>query len=275
MYIILGPSVTFYAIIFLRQWRLVRLTPTLSCIASACEGSDRMALYAAFSGASSLLECIDQDARHMMTTPSLIELTDPKLPYVSKLEKHNALGQIEFQILSPHPSARDHRLLYIAETSGGRRIIVKFMRTYSIELHSFCVQHGHAPAILGFQQLPGGWLAVAMEYLVDSVHPSESPDLHALCATWVHQLEGLMLSFHSNGFVHGDLREPNILCSGKTVMLIDFDWGGKVGDACYPPACLAPELTEGRTGIDQFISKDDDRRVLGNTIEELKIKACM
>jgi tRNA A-37 threonylcarbamoyl transferase component Bud32 len=32
-----------------------------------------------------------------------------------------------------------------------------------------------------------------------------------------------MQSFHDEGLVHGDLREPNILCDGENVMSIDFD----------------------------------------------------
>lgn len=57
-------------------------------------------------------------------------------------------------------------------------------------------------------------------------------------------------------------------------MLYDFDWGGKVGDACYPSACLSPESVNGRTHTDQFISKEDDQQVLGNTISRLDT-ACM
>ena len=40
---------------------------------------------------------------------------------------------------------------------------------------------------------------------------------------------------HSLGFVHGDLRGPNILLGpNDDVKLIDFDWSGKVGEAEYP-----------------------------------------
>jgi len=42
------------------------------------------------------------------------------------------------------------------------------------------------------------------------------------------RLDGEHLSdFHDAGFVHGDLRDANIICDGDSVMLIDFDWGGK------------------------------------------------
>ena len=84
-----------------------------------------------------------------------------------------------------------------------------------------------------------------------------------------------MQSFHHCDLVHSDLHEPNILCNGKTVMLIDFDRGGEVGKACYPSACLAPELTDGWANTGQFILKEDDQQVLGNTLRRLEAEACM
>jgi len=40
------------------------------------------------------------------------------------------------------------------------------------------------------------------------------------------------------GWVHGDLRSPNILVQGEQVFLIDLDWAGKPNDQQppkYPP----------------------------------------
>ena len=34
--------------------------------------------------------------------------------------------------------------------------------------------------------------------------------------------------------VHGDLRFPNVLVKDKQVYIIDFEWAGKVGKACFP-----------------------------------------
>lgn len=39
---------------------------------------------------------------------------------------------------------------------------------------------------------------------------------------------------HDNGFVHGDLRRPNVLIQNDQVKLIDFDWSGKEGEVKYP-----------------------------------------
>lgn len=52
-------------------------------------------------------------------------------------------------------------------------------------------------------------------------------------------------------------------------MLIDFDWGGKAGEAFYPTLNLNDELLQGRTSDDLRITKEDDRRVLRNTLAKL------
>ena len=110
-----------------------------------------------------------------------------------------------------------------------KQIIVKFTRRYSIEMHAFCAKRGHAPGILGFGQLPGGWSVVAMDYISPAVPLSRSPNLTRLCDKWMDELQKLMQTFHARGLVHGDLREPNILCYGEKVMLIDFDRVAKSG----------------------------------------------
>jgi len=88
MYINDGPCVTFYAIIFLQQWRVVPLTPTFSCVATACEGADRRNLYAAFAGALCLLNRIDQDANSLITAPPAMEFENYRFPYISAVPKY-------------------------------------------------------------------------------------------------------------------------------------------------------------------------------------------
>jgi hypothetical protein len=280
MYIFPGPYVTFYAVVFFRQLRVVSLTPTLSCVTSAGEGDDRKALYAAFDGALTLLRRIDQDAKNFITIPPSLKIQyeDRRLPYVSALPKYDAPGEIRFKVLQLHPDRQDYRLLYIARRLDEKEqlIMVKFTRRYSIELHAFCAARGNAPAILGFKQIPGGWFVIAMDCISPPMHPSQSPMLQSLFGSWTEELQELVQSFHDAGFVHGDLREPNLLCDEDKLKLIDYDWGGVVGEARYPHARLCYELTGGRVGTDPRITKDDDKRVLQNTLEKLMtIAACM
>ena len=54
-------------------------------------------------------------------------------------------------------------------------------------------------------------------------------------------------SLHAAGFVHGDLREPNVLVSaGGEVSLIDFSWAGRPGSARYPHFMLPDGASDGQ-----------------------------
>ena len=273
MSIISGPYVTFYAIIYIGQWRLVSLTPTLSCIACAGDGGDRRALYAAFSASLALLDRIHEATQCFISGPSANVGQDLKFPYISSLPGCGSRSneEIRFRILERHPDVQDYRHLFVAQTlDSDTNILVKFTRHYSLQLHEFCASRGRAPTVLGFKEIPGGWSVVAMDYINPSVHPSESPKLSHLCDQWIADLTDLVQAFHKIDLVHGDLREPNILCNGDKVMLIDFDWGGKEGEAIYPFMQLTPELTNGRHDTSLKISKADDLRVLQNTFSMLK-----
>src|SRR5712672_331390 len=204
---------------------------------------------------------------------SSLRITDSL--YISALPKYGvAKEEIQFQIIRRHLPQSDHSILYVAETTPNREIILlKFTRHYSIELHEFCASRQRAPRIIGFQSLPGDCLVIAMEYLSLYVSPSQahSTILDRFCDKWINDLQKLTQEFHKSNLVHGDLRESNILCDGKDLVVLDFDWGGKVGEVYYPNAPLCSELTDGRTRTDLMITQDDDNRVLQYTINKLKI----
>jgi hypothetical protein len=134
IYISPGPYIRFYAVILLRQLRVVSLTPALSCVASAGEGDDRKALYAAFSGALDLLRRIDADAPHLLNTPNKSDKTPPldyRFPYITALPKYVDTSKfLRFRILGLHPDTQSlsNRLLYIAEGLDSKPIVLKFTR---------------------------------------------------------------------------------------------------------------------------------------------------
>ena len=51
------------------------------------------------------------------------------------------------------------------------------------------------------------------------------------------QLRNILSFMRGKEYVHGDLREPNILVSGKSeikLKIVDFNWAGKAGEVEYP-----------------------------------------
>jgi serine/threonine protein kinase len=73
-------------------------------------------------------------------------------------------------------------------------------------------------------------------------HPRTSDEIHDAILPVLTALSGL----HSRGWVHRDIRWPNILLSGGEWFLFDLEWADKV-DAGLPPsksAFIPPELRD-------------------------------
>jgi serine/threonine protein kinase len=231
-----------------------------------------MALYSAFTAALVLQARIIQDVqRFLVNLPAEILANTRHFPAVSKLRKYPSSPEdyFTFEIRDCFPPRQFNCHLYFADTQSAakQRVLIKFTRWYSIELHEFCANSGHAPQILAFQELPGGWFAVVMEYMKSGVPITDWSLDPAHRDRWITELQQLVDSFHDKGLVHGDLRDANIICKDRSMMLIDFDWSGKDGKVFYPTPDLHPELLRGRA--DLRITKEDDRRVLGHTLAKL------
>jgi hypothetical protein len=266
-----GPDIKFYAIMSIgTQFRLVSLTPALSCIPSASEGGDRNTLYRAFTAASVL------QARILNEGPYYQRFTEDcgrtRLPRVSKLLRRRSTSfkpndSLKFQIQRQFDSRRHNQLLYLAKAYDEKTILVKFVRHYCLELHDICASSGHAPTLLAYERLPGGWHGVAMEYVADAVPITQHRHISKHFENWKTVLQELVAMFHNRDFVHGDLRDANIISGDDgRVQIVDFDWGGRVGEVSYPTPKLNAELVDGRSLEDLRITKADDLRILANTL---------
>jgi serine/threonine protein kinase len=151
------------------------------------------------------------------------------------------------------------------------QLVVKFTRRYCPELHFFCAEQGLAPKLLGFGMIPGGWHVVVMEKILQR-HKPFGRDRFQM---WSQDLKYLVKAFHDRGWVHGDLRDANVLFNlekSEHIMLVDFDWGGKVDDGpvYYPTALLNEELEKPGDLDDLRITKERDDHVLALTLDNLE-----
>lgn len=88
-----------------------------------------------------------------------------------------------------------------------------FWCSYSVEGHKALQDAGFAPRLHGCEQLPGRWLMVAMECLLGAsmwnrIDGMDKPR---------EALRAAVAALHEAGFVHGDLRECNILVKKQQV----------------------------------------------------------
>ncbi|KAM6501181.1 hypothetical protein JOM56_004195 [Amanita muscaria] len=129
-----------------------------------------------------------------------------------------------------------HRLFFFGKLSDGRGICIKFTHDYSPAVHSLCASKGFAPKLLGFEGLPGGWWMVVMEHINENYMQFHDLESHHRSSV-LEYLKQFLTFLHANGFVHGDIRDTNIMVprSGEPhFFLIDFDWAGRIGEVRYP-----------------------------------------
>jgi hypothetical protein len=251
----------------------------LPCATPIDDERSRRNLFLAFKAASIVIAKIEADvARLVRETPPRIPLGSCKLPSVTgiKAVAPSSSSRINFTLVDRYDEKVEHRNLYHARlTSTDEEIYVKFTERYSFDLHVFCTKRGLAPELLGFEQIPGGWFALAMKK-IDIIDPREiKPCDFSGLDTWKKDIRKLVEDFHSEGLVHGDLRLPNFIFTKDTphrMLLIDFDWGGKEKEVFFPRGKLAFELSaqDGQDGcLDRPITREDDDRVLAGTFRLL------
>jgi hypothetical protein len=245
------------------QIRVLPLAHPFVCNDS--ELSDRMPLYVTFEAARRLLVRIKQDAEHLVASPTpRIPRSCRRLPDVRDLLRvsgnNGQVGErMGFQI-TQKLGLDGKRLLYLATSDRDQeQILVKFSRCYSKELHEFCASIKHAPELLAFERLPGGWFGVAMGYFPSADRILESKSLCEYGESWLKDIDNVVEKFHAQGYVHGDLRPPNFIVNGDKLLLIDFDWGGNEGEATFPRKRLHFILRDNRR--ETQITREQDERV--------------
>jgi len=102
-----------------------------------------------------------------------------------------------------------------------------------------------------------------MEYFPSAERILDSEGLCDYGENWLKDIDNVVKQFHAQGYVHGDLRPPNFIVNNGRLFLIDFDWGGKEGEATFPRKRLHPILREGR--FETRITKEHDKRAMEYT----------
>ncbi|KAH9947831.1 hypothetical protein B0H21DRAFT_806645 [Amylocystis lapponica] len=127
------------------------------------------------------------------------------------------------------------KAVFIAEAkseSETATVVVKFAYKYNQEAHNLL-------ATASPQQAPklrycAYEASVRMQVVVmDYIEGREVDDVLTQPAH-IESLRWALTKLHADDFVFGDLRAPNVLIVDDRVVLVDFDWCGKAGEARYP-----------------------------------------
>jgi len=121
--------------------------------------------------------------------------------------------------------------------AGTDEICIKYVKDhYPVDAHQACTSLGCAPVLLACEKLAGNWLMVVMSALSNYSMLYHCRGRYRLPRSLFVDMSKQLKNFHSAGFVHGDIRDTNIMVSPdrKKFMIIDFDWAGKLGLVRYP-----------------------------------------
>ena len=203
-----------------------------------------------------------------------------KFPYITSFKLLDGECEMSFKY---EEKLTGGKFVYVVETMNNdcsdipKLLVVKFVTSYGLDVHKFCADKGIAPKVYGYENINCDWKMVTMEYLSD-YKPLTDPPLETNKKMKLQEkIKDAVQEMHSEGLVHGDLRECNILYKEEEeknedgniqVKIIDFDWGGKKEAVRYPPR-LNPDISWPLgVKINQPIKQIHDSDLLELTIEK-------
>jgi hypothetical protein len=159
----------------------------------------------------------------------LRSLPNPRFPYKHSYRSYETSVECKLEYLSV---MKGGNLMFTARTEDSTVVCVKFSRIYCVEAHRLCASMGFAPAVRGFERLPGGWFMIVMDYVSEEYHHMENRSTEMY-----EMIKEKITALHQRGYVHGDLRDRNLMVRRKGslgLMLFDFEWSGLIGEVRYP-----------------------------------------
>ncbi|OCB91352.1 hypothetical protein A7U60_g1391 [Sanghuangporus baumii] len=161
----------------------------------------------------------------------------------------------DFRFTNRYNEGVEHRLIHLAETQEHGTIFHKFTRALNRIAH----------VMLQFRSCTANsWLSRGsrgLKYVGNGVFPARSA-AYSNPGTGYNELWTLIHTFHEKCLVHGDLHHPDIMNDGYCYLTL-------TREESYPTANLCKELMEGRSNNGLKITKEDDNRILTNTLNAL------
>jgi hypothetical protein len=219
-------------------------------------------------------------------------------PFLRQVEMNGNSHEIEYQqilgdatkpifiakLIKNNSSENDSQEIKSSSENDSQKVVVKFVdenqlnsSNYGVDAHRLLGNAGHAPKLLFHAQFEGttifdGVTVIIMEYINGNHWPSKPTQEQR------NSLNKIVSFLHDGGFVHGDLRGPNILVenAGDVVKVIDFDWAGREEDKAKYPCILNTDVrwhTDAKLGSeikkehDNFMVRQlcDDHSIPGDT----------
>ncbi|KAG6847753.1 hypothetical protein H0H93_006195 [Arthromyces matolae] len=255
-----GSTFAFYGAVWNGTYVQVEpLTPTFDLSTHYMDLKGRHAIASSLDAFKEGVKRIEAHYRELVETKGTDKI-DPAMrefPYLRSFEINGKNVTLEY--LS---RVADTKLVYQAQDCHGNLYAVKFTRSYSTEAHRFLAEHDLAPKLRFSREIVegSGWIVVVTDWSAGSLF-EENVSREEKQTAWLKVKVAVQL-LHDGGFVHGDIRGPNIVIIEKgsevSIHIIDFDWAGKDGDATYPLDINLDVQRPKEVAAGGLITMDDD-----------------
>ena len=248
-----GPFLAILGAVFTDRFIVQALTDLMPCMEATIYSADRThrlaKVFTALSSARRSLE--EYYMKFLRTEPEPPpNLNRRFFPYPTSF-REDATSMTEFEYIAPFRDDSTN-ITFLAKTTSepSRKLVVKFVDRYGVGPHELLAHDGMAPRLLfcgsldgnthvGSQNFRSGMYLGQVRMVVMDWIDGETADKVERC-DWPEdarsQIKNALKNLHDNQFVFGDLRGPNVMFqqNSNKVLLIDFDWSGKVGEVYYP-----------------------------------------
>jgi hypothetical protein len=148
---------------------------------------------------------------------------------------------VNFRYIEPLKNPDPSCVVFLAVNCENEKekLVVKFVERYGERPHRLLMGQGQAPELLYCGDVWPGEVERSgcgtRKMVVMKFVPGRS-GADGLSETARKDIRDALDRLHSAGYVHGDIRPPNILIAdaGNRAMILDFDWAGKSGEVKYP-----------------------------------------
>lgn len=208
-----------------------------------------------------------------MQSPSVPRSVTPSIyPHFREYSAGGTIVELEYlERLAPGYSDKAIFKALAKTPTETATVVVKFTHQYGREGHELLADKTVpplAPKLRYCERVENvGTLVVIMDFV-------DGRKLEAILqGRRAGELKRAVKALHEQDLVFGDLRRPNVMIPKDSdgIMLIDFDWCGKVGKAHYPlDVFLDSETTEWHEGTRRGgeITKEHDRFMLDYLVED-------
>ena len=226
--------------------RVESLTPAFDLATHGRESKTRNAIASSF---DALQLAVENIRAHYSKIEAEARVNPAPKPYNRRLQKARNFPFVTSYVDDGQQTSfryverlDEGRLLFSALVNDDRQAdcIVKFTQQYSEAAHLCLAFYHSAPTLRHCTKISAEWTAVVMDRSMYKM-------LYGLSLTKDQQekvrrkVEKTLQVLHDAGFVHGDLRNTNILIDLESldsddlrIHFVDFDWAGRIGEAEYP-----------------------------------------